>query len=294
MQKRSVFFPLFCIGACFFFTTCGLDEYYILSEPVTSYGTSITSTVTWDEWYVDFITNEVLNADYYPSKNAGFVFLGTGVYYKIYNSASVLESHRSQIENVNTQSNYSAAATKMIETYGYQPLDTYPSMDWTPFVACAERNQRVQFRLKSYSNASAAADFSALHRTNACIAFDGRYYGFAAGSTLIDSFAYDESAEQWLDGNNNPVSFDAITFLIPYRNIGQYSFDFFDDDENDSSHVRDREPQDGDVDYYYSSGVSTETYYVQLYAVAVGRDTNYTTSYSLVLDLGTIPIKKGE
>ena len=35
-------------------------------------------------------------------------------------------------------------------------------------------------------------------------------------------------------------------------------------------------------------------YGMQLYAVAVGRDGNYTPSYSLVLDLGTIPILKNQ
>ena len=143
----------------------------------------------------------------------------------------------------------------MIETYHYQALGTNPEQNWTPFVECREKNQRVRIRLKSY------------------------------GTNPTEELA----AGIIIDNETKNV--------VPYRNGNRYSFDFFNDAEDTASDTPNREPEatdDNSGDYWYTQGTDTETYYVQLYAVAVGRDNNYTPSYSLVLDLGTIPIKKGE
>ena len=56
------------------------------------------------------------------------------------------------------------------------------------------------------------------------------------------------------------------------------------------------EPVSGDEDYVYNETWSDEnkaTYYVHFYAVGVAMDTTTCTyAYSLVLDLGIIPIRK--
>ena len=68
---------------------------------------------------------------------------------------------------------------------------------------------------------------------------------------------------------------------------------FFDDEETDSdTHA---EPAEGDADYYYNSTASaSDTYYVQFFAVGVAFDSvNLKNAYSLVLDLGSVPVIKG-
>ena len=70
-------------------------------------------------------------------------------------------------------------------------------------------------------------------------------------------------------------------------------FDFF--DYNDTKSEVNIEPKSGDEDFEFSSSASDDdAYYVKLYAVSKGRDANYTNSYSLVVDLGTVPIKRSE
>ncbi len=67
-------------------------------------------------------------------------------------------------------------------------------------------------------------------------------------------------------------------------------------DQNDTGFEEHAEPVEGDEDYEYSETWSDEnkaTYYVHFYAVGVANDTtSCTKSYSLVLDLGIIPIRK--
>lgn len=275
-------------------SSCGLDEYYILEAP------SVTDNIsTYDKEYlyryVEFFTNESGNSDYYPSKKASFVFLGTEIYYKIYNNYSTLSTQKSAISSVNTTSNYSAAATKIIETYTYQTLGTKPATGWSPFIECAEQNRKVYIRLNSYGTGSYYEYSGTYYVLNASVAINGTYYG--------QTDTYSVSNNVWTNSSGTVVSYDDIKsdFVVPGRilkkNGYSLTFDFF-DNNNDDDNTYDIEPVKGDSDYCYtdssstSTGFEDDTYYVQLYAVAVGRDANYTNSYSLVLDLGTIPVKK--
>jgi hypothetical protein len=276
---------LFCL------TSCGLDEYYILEPPTVAYNTSYYSTADYTKWFYEFKTNETANSDYYASKKAGFVFLGTEIYYKIYNNYSTLASEKSAISSVNTSSNYSAAATRMIETYTYQTLTTYPSMSWSPFVECAQSNRTVYIRLTQTGTGYEYRAAIALGTTStvADLSYIGQYNG------TTDSFTYNATTDVWTGASSGTVSYSDIDFVVPCRNGTTNSFDFFNniDDDNEGTLKYGVEPSSGDSDYKYSSTASADnTYYVQLYAVAVGRDSNYTNSYSLVLDLGTVPIEK--
>ena len=114
MQKKLIVLIL-CIIASIFVSSCGLEEVLSLDSPTVTQNNPLYSSTDYLTWYSAFTTEESSQPEQ---------FIGTEVYYKIYNNYSSLTSQRSAILSVNTTSNSSAAATRMIETYTYQPLGT--------------------------------------------------------------------------------------------------------------------------------------------------------------------------
>ena len=277
----------FLCGVGVFFCSCGLDETYELAEPTVRLNYSTYDTSDPLSWYCEFETAKQ-DSDLKEYLN----YLGTGVYYKIYNNYSTLVSQRSSITSLNTSSNGSSAATRMIQTLGFQSLGTNPNLSWAVFVKeDFDSSSYVKFRLKSrpsadYSSGSMTAGSLAMIAKRAGDADDYAYVGYSGGE---QSYTYTASSGTW------SADFDTIRFVVPFRYDNSHSFDFFDDDDDDDDGNRDIEPENGDSDYYYSSSASAEdTYYVQLFAVSIARSGTYEMSYSLVLDLGAIPIIKGQ
>jgi len=254
MQKNS-FFLILCIFAGIFFFSCGLEELLSLDSPTVTQNNPLYSSTDYLTWYSAFTTEERSQPD---------EFIGTEVYYKIYNNYSSLTSQRSAILSVNTSSNSSAAATRMIETYTYQPLGASQNTNNVVYVPGTGSARRVVIRLKNYQDGSGYTSDEDRYNFAACVRIGGDYQTY-----------------------------------IPYRYDNSRSFDFFDYDEDNKGGNRDVEPKDGDSDYFYnSSGFSDgydNTYFVQLFAVAKAWNTTTCTPvYSLVLDLGSVPIRKGE
>ena len=254
-MQKNLFLLILCITAGIFVSSCGLETIISVNEPVSVYNAPLYSSDDYLTWYSEFATNETGQDD---------AFLGTEIYYKIYNNYSNLNSHRSSILAVNTSSNSSAAATRMIESYGYQTLGKSGNSDGWVFIPKKGddgENRRVVIRLKNYQDGTGYSSDSDRYNFAACVRIDGTYQSY-----------------------------------IPYRNGNSKSFDFFDYDEDNKGGSRDVEPVEGDSDYYYNSTFSEEnTYYVQLFAVGVANDSDTVSySYSLVLDLGSVPIRKGE
>lgn len=238
---------LFTAACCLFvYTSCGLEVVVVVDEPTVTYNEPLYSNTDYSTYYCDFLTNETSS----NNKELGDSFIGTEVYYKIYNSSSTLVSERSSILAVNTSSNGSSAATKMIETYTYQPLGSSPQNSGSVFVPQAGKNQRVYFRIVDNGE----------------------------GEDLEADIRIDKASEN----------------RIPYRYSNDKSFDFFDNDDSDDTDKVDVEPESGDLDYKYSSTSSEiDEYYIQFFAVSVAYDTSsLTRSYSLVLNLGSIPVIK--
>ncbi len=237
---RKVVF-LLIISFCLFLFSCGLEEIIVVNEPsVTNHYPSYSSD-DYTTYYCDFLTREIGQTD---------SFLGTEIYYKIYNNSSTLLSERSSIISVNSTTNGSASATRMVETYTYQPLGSNPQNSSSIFIPATGVDRRVYFRIVDNGDGD---DLKA----------DIRISGVSTGS-------------------------------IPYRYSNDKSFDFYDNDDNDNTDKIDVEPVDGDLDYKNSSTASVSgEYYVQFFAVGVAWDSNsLTRSYSLVLDLGSIPVIK--
>ena len=247
MRKNCHVYELFFLAACCLcFFGCGLEEYYVLEAPFRIYNTPNADT-TYDNKYFDFVTNETGNAGISPSFN----FLGTAVYYKIYNRYESIGTVTSALSSANNSTDPSSAATLLTGKYKYRQLGT-DSVTTTPLIASTGADRRIYIRLTNYQT-------------------DARYK-----AKIIVGYTGDSSiAGTW----------------IPKREGNRYSFDFGRDGDNDSAS---KTLSSTDTDYNYSSsGFSSaypDTYFVDMYAVSVGRDTTYTTYYSKVLHLGTVAI----
>ncbi len=235
-----------------FIISCGLDTFYYLEPPFDDgHTTKYSADANGDRanYYFSFLTNET--GDNASLEDSDFTFLGTEVYYKIYNNYSTMTSVQSAVDSLNSSSDVSAAATNLINTRGYKTLLLSPKT-LTPLVAKTGKNRYVYIRLNSTDTEESIACY---------------------GSSAMRS--YDSSDT-------------SITVLgKPLRNIATGSdcgFDFnSDDDENPV-------PKSGDEDVNYSSTSNSGVWYVDMWAVSIGRDSSYSSSYSKLLHLGSITI----
>ena len=113
--KKNHIFSLILAGCLILFnlllTSCGLDTFYVVEAP-TSGHVPIYSDLNKSEHYFTFTTNEI--------SYEGITFIGTEVYYKIYNNSSRLSTETSNISTSDLSTNQSA--DRMRETYRFQTL----------------------------------------------------------------------------------------------------------------------------------------------------------------------------
>ena len=179
-----------------------------------------------------------------------FRFLGTYVYYKIYSSSSTMISNHNSIEAVNNSTDYSAAAGRMLN-YGYQELRT-DGVFLSPLVEKKKyENVRVRIRLTNYGKEPNIDDYKA------------------------------------------QIVIDGTDVRIPRRSLGEiYSFDFGRYNKTSdypTTNISYNHPASSDEDFS-GNAPSDNKYYVDMYAVAAGRDRNFATYYSNVTYLGSITI----
>ena len=250
----SIACSVFCFIFGVFLSSCGLEEVLTVEEPTVTYNYPSYDSSDYLTWYISFKT----------SSDSGESFIGTDVYYKIYNSSSSLTSQRAAINALNTSSNSSSDATKMIDSYSYQPLGASKSTGNSVYFP--ESGRTVVLRLKTYLSAdSSNADSDSRYQDHACV------------------------------GVKSDTSYDYKEY-IPFRNGNKKSFDFFDANDDDDSNACDVLPEFGDSDYFCAESDKDKTfdeYYVQLFAVGVALNPEtVTASYSHTLDLGAIPIRR--
>ena len=254
----KIFFFLCCL---FGFTACGLDEFYELDPPVRCNNQPDTDT-EFASRYFEFTTNETgENNKNYIDPSSSFKFLGTAIYYKIYNNLEKMQTDITQISALINSTNYSNAVSKIRETLSYQELGTVKIEDThrketsiNPLISAQGKNRTVYIRLTNYQDTK---EFSA--------------------RILIDK---------------EPLKAGDFE-LYPSRSGSNKSFDFGRIEDDKEVHV---EPSQGDVDFVYGTFTESENkkYYVNMYAIAVGRDTTYTNYYSNALHLGSVSITATE
>lgn len=245
VRRKYHLYELFSLAACCLcFFGCGLEEYYVVEAPfIIQQEPKYDSEFTLR--YFDFKTNETEN----PNRGS-FVFLGTAVYYKIYNRHESITSVTSALSSANNSTDASYAANLLKDTYKYKQLGSEAGS--TPLIRATGADRRIYIRLTNYQN--------------------NRFYQ----AKIIVGYTGDSSV--------SPTN-------VPKRAGNRYSFDFGRDGDNDKAS---KTLFSTDTDYNYSSsGFSSgygNIYFVDMYAVSVGRDENYTEQYSKVLHLGTVPI----
>jgi len=234
----------FISGLLFFNAGCGLDTYEVIDAPEQVYNAPVYDS-TYDRRYFEFRTYETNISNY-----SSITFLGTDVYYKIYNNHETAESEANSLVSTSNNTETSAnAASRLMETYSYQQIKVAGNSS-SVLIPENGTNQRVYIRLTSYQNDPDLA---------ARITVDGNL----------------------LNGANS----------APLRFEDNLNFDFGRSDKNAKSKV----PVSNDKDVKYSSTTSEEgKWYVNLFAVAVGRDVTYTNNYSNILYLGTVCIDEKE
>lgn len=224
--------------------SCGLDTFYIIEPPVSNIHQPIYNSIDASDRYFEFWTNE-------SSDMEGFIFLGTEVYYKIYNSSSTMISEVNVLQTLSSDIDKSAtAAEKMINPptnggYGYKALKIAGN-DSVPLVAPADSNQRVYIRL---------SDYQAVEEYSARVLVNGSYLNGSSAKTIPVRNNSDRNTFNF--GRNGP---------------------------------KDKRPLTDDEDSKLSSSISDTKYYISMFAVGVGRDSTYANIYSNILYLGSICI----
>lgn len=255
MKKLNLFYiSIFCI--CLFLCPgCGLETLYYLDAPFQRQTNPTVSdsgdAASYTEAYFDFYTNENQKVD------ENLKYLGTAVYYKIYNSYSTMNSHISSVSSISSSTNSSSAFPRL-QSYGYQELGTKDmngnERNISPLILAESSNQRVVIRLTNYQEP-------------------------------------DQSSAEWNEyAYRAKIVINNVEKYVPMRNDNTKSFDF---GRKNSSGDYDK-PKSGEDDVNYGTASKDDVYYVTLYAVAVGRDNSFTNYYSNVLYLGSVAINASE
>ncbi len=260
MKGRKLLFliPAFSL---FFTVSCGLDNFYYLDSPFSDgHSVSYTNSDAVQD-YFSCVTNEEAGTggnNVFFGSASDFTFLGTEIYYKIYNNYNKMISVESSVSSmVTSSSSYTAAAEYLLHTAGYKPLAlSYGSISPLIKAGSSPQNKYVYIRLSPYGT-------------------DVPYQaGICVSTTRLTEYDPDSA----LKFNGHPV--------YPRRYGSSFGFNFSSSDVS-SNPV----PSQDDSDVTYSSTESSSgTWYVDMYAITVGRDTSYSLSYSHPYLMGSVAI----
>ena len=143
-KKKYLLILLFAGCLILFNSGCGLDTFYVIDAPYV-YHEPLYSSIDHSESYFEFSTVE--------NRYEGIKFLGTEVYYKIYDSSSRLSSEYSNINAAATSENATnQSADRMIETYKYQPLRSSDNPGANILIPDTGDNRKVRIRLSNYND----------------------------------------------------------------------------------------------------------------------------------------------
>jgi hypothetical protein len=245
-MKRRLFRILTAIAflcLLLFLPACGLETYYVLSPTVGIIYSP--GTIDPGQRYFYFRTNDSENI-----KNAGDIFLGTRMYYKIYASKSALDSAISAIQGSNTE--YSSNGFSRIIQLDYQELVTAPDRD---MLAPQSIDREVTIRL-----------FNELYDTsNSRYTYEAAIIGLGSEYKPLRRTPYGKGFTFFPATNAPAVNVDAEKQANPL-------------------------PVQADGDVNWSGYTDGKTWYVNAYVVSVGQDTSLAPLYSQLLHLGYIII----
>ena len=125
------------------FIGCGLDTFYVIDAPTVNHEPSYNSMMQEND-YFKFTTNE-------EREYEGIKFLGTEVYYKIYDNSSRLNTEYSSINSASSSdTSTNQAADRMIINYKFHPLRRTDNINANIFIPVVGSNRPVEIRLSDY------------------------------------------------------------------------------------------------------------------------------------------------
>lgn len=242
----------FLLAGCLilFNSSCGLDVFYDIAAPTCNGEISYEKLDEIDK-YFSFTTAEPRNQE--DSNYVGIKFLGTEVYYKIYNSTSKLSSEVSSINySASNSSSANLSADRLTTTYNYQPLRSKDDMGANILIKNEYSNRRIRIRLTNY------------------------HEEYLAGIYILDS------SGQVVKSLGSPVRYLS-------NDNPNFDFNFKEKKGTDMLPVG---GDNGDPDYSYTATTEEiNAYYVALFAVAKAIDINlFTPEYSTATYLGSVTI----
>ncbi len=260
MNRKYSFISCMAFFILIFFSGCGLDNYYYLDMPYNDGHMAYYSSSDEINNYFSCITNEQsgtgVNYEYFSS-SSDFSFLGTEIYYKIYNNYEAMQNVEGTVSSmISNTSTYTSATEYLISTGGYKTLRlNYGSISPLIKRGAAPQNRYVYIRLNSYQN-------NPEYQSGICV-----------GSSAMN--VWSDAASLKYNGQN----------VFPRRSNSSYGFNFSRSDKANPI------PKSDDDDVTYSATSTEENvWYVDMYAVSVGRDSTYTESYSQPYFMGSITI----
>lgn len=153
---------ILCINTvCLFlltFLSCGLETYVVLESPVSTIHVPNYSNIDKTENYFEFWTNEPDDNKTYPED---FDFLGTDIYYKIYNNVNQMIN---EVSAINTAAGSSTTSSKtpdlLMTSYKYNTLKANGNISSPIIPSSTGKNRRVYVRLTDYQNSNWASQIS--------------------------------------------------------------------------------------------------------------------------------------
>ena len=182
-MKLGVFY-VFLSAFLLFFTGCGLETVHTLNSPSSSIHTPAYSDGgDYSSHYFEFVTAPK------PS-DLEITYLGTSIYYMIYSNSSVMVSRNATISSLNTASNYSAAAERII-SFGYKKLGALGGYSGDSVIKGYD-GQVIRIRLTNYGSSS---EFKAVIQKKTGSSYEdiaipariGNYLTFDFGRTKYDA-----------------------------------------------------------------------------------------------------------
>jgi len=183
LSKPCWLFLLFLLSAC------GLDTFYYLNPPISRYFIDEAASISNDpsNEFVSFVTS--MNSE------SREIFQGTSVYYKIYNSPTQLLSHKTTIENIDTE--YSDQGIGRLIDWGYQALTT-AELTTANLVSASDSIKEVSIRL---SNQTEDPQSPGKYLYPAAVTIDGTGIGIPLRSVDDKTFSFSATA-----GDDSPDS----------------------------------------------------------------------------------------
>lgn len=235
-----------------FICACGLDTFYYVDSPVSdSHIASYLSDDPVSNYFSCRTTEESPSENQYMFGSSECTFLGTEIYYKIYNNASTMISTESTIGNMASDSGTSSSsASYLIDTKGYKPLKL-SSGAVSPLIKAGSSPQNRFVYIKLTDSEPICVSSSPMQI-------------YVAGNELLVG--------------GNPV------YPRRYIDSGKgFSFGLNDDNPVPLQ-------TDEDVTWSDST-TETGVWYVDMYAVSLARDVNYALQYSRPYLMGSVSIR---